>query len=77
MIVAKGGRVRKSSPREEELAPPRVRMIRDPWARGAAFAAACGHVSRKGSHNDRQQANGRQEDRSACGVKRASQPLKG
>jgi hypothetical protein len=38
-------------------------------------AGAC-EKEPKAGHNDRQQANGRQEDHSACGVKRASQPLK-
>ena len=45
-------------------------MIREPYARGAAFAAGCNHVSRKGECDQRQQANGPQEDHSACGVKR-------
>jgi hypothetical protein len=40
-------------------------MIREPWACCAAFAAACRPISRKGGCNDRQQANGREEDHGA------------
>jgi hypothetical protein len=45
-------------------------MMGEPWASCAALAAACRHVSRKGSYHDRQQANGGQEDHSVCGVNR-------
>jgi hypothetical protein len=44
-------------------------MIREPWVACAAFPGSCLHESRKGEYNDRQQANCRQENRSACGVK--------
>jgi hypothetical protein len=45
-------------------------MIREPWAACAAFPAGRLYESRKGEYDDRQQANGRQEDHSDCGVKR-------
>jgi hypothetical protein len=44
-------------------------MIREPWAACAAFPAGRLHESRKSEYNDRQQANCRQENHSACGVK--------
>jgi hypothetical protein len=52
------------------MRPPRHRMIREPWAAYAAFPAGCPHESRKGEYDDRQQANCRQKNHSACGVKR-------
>jgi hypothetical protein len=55
---------------EHTVRPPRPRMIREPWAACAAFPAGCLHESRKGEYDDRQQANCRQENHSACGVKR-------
>jgi hypothetical protein len=45
-------------------------MIREPWPACAAFTAGRLHESRKGEYDDRQQANCRQENHSACGVKR-------